>query len=37
MGGARFDQFFYDIDNRLNPALEPDISPGVWSPRLGLR
>lgn len=34
-GGARFDQFFYDIDNRLNPALEPDISPGVWSPKAG--
>jgi outer membrane receptor protein involved in Fe transport len=33
--GARFDQFFYQIDNRLNPAFEPDIAPGIWSPKVG--
>jgi len=34
-GGVRFDQFFYQIDNRLNPATEPDIAPGIWSPKAG--
>jgi len=34
-GGGRFDQFFYEIDNRLNPAIEPDITPGIWSPKAG--
>ncbi len=34
-GGARYDQFYYQIDNRLNPAIEPDIEPGIWSPKAG--
>ena len=29
--GARYDQFYYQIDNRLNPAIEPDIAPGIWN------
>ncbi|HLH97985.1 MAG TPA: TonB-dependent receptor [Xanthobacteraceae bacterium] len=35
-GAMRYDQFFYDITNRINPALEPNISPGVWSPKAGV-
>jgi outer membrane receptor protein involved in Fe transport len=34
--GGRFDQFFYDITNRLDPAKEPDSSPGIWSPKAGM-
>jgi outer membrane receptor protein involved in Fe transport len=35
-GAERFDQFFYSVDNRLNPALQPDVAPGVWSPKAGV-
>jgi outer membrane receptor protein involved in Fe transport len=35
-GGGRIDQFFYDIDNRLDPSNEPDISPHIWSPKAGI-
>ena len=35
-GGSRIDQFFYNIDNRLNPAIEPDITPTILSPKAGL-
>jgi outer membrane receptor protein involved in Fe transport len=35
-GAERFDQFFYDIGNQLNPALQPDVAPGVWSPKAGV-
>ena len=33
--GSRIDQFFYNIDNRLNPAIEPDIAPTIASPKAG--
>ena len=35
-GGSRIDQFFYNIDNRLNPAIEPDITPTILSPKAGV-
>lgn len=34
-GGARFDQFFYDVRNNLDPALSPKVSPNVVSPKGG--
>lgn len=34
--GARYDQFFYDIDDRLTPGGTPNISNGVASPKLGV-
>lgn len=34
-GGARFDQFFYDVNNRLDPASAPKVSPNVLSPKGG--
>lgn len=34
-GGARFDQFFYDVRNNLDPALSPKVSPDVVSPKGG--
>lgn len=35
-GAERFDQFFYNVNNRLDPTLEPDVAPGVWSPKAGV-
>ncbi|RZS50782.1 outer membrane receptor protein involved in Fe transport [Variibacter gotjawalensis] len=35
-GGARYDRFFYDINNRIDPANSPDVSTGVFSPKAGL-
>ncbi|MGA4552874.1 TonB-dependent receptor [Methylorubrum aminovorans] len=34
-GGARFDQFFYDVRNNLDSALSPRVSPNVVSPKGG--
>lgn len=35
-GGARFDQFFYDVSNLLDPALSPHVSPHATSPKAGV-
>lgn len=35
-GGGRIDQFFYDINDRLNPGATPNIAPSVASPKLGI-
>lgn len=35
-GGARFDQLFYDVHNRIDPSLSPKVSPNVLSPKGGL-
>lgn len=35
-GGGRFDQFYYNLNNRLNPALQPSPSPSVTSPKGGI-
>lgn len=35
-GGARFDQFFYDVSNTLNPAVSPRVSPHATSPKAGI-
>lgn len=35
-GGLRFDQFFYNVTNYLDPGLQPDVSPGVWQPKAGV-
>jgi outer membrane receptor protein involved in Fe transport len=35
-GAERFDQFFYTVNNHLDPALQPNVSPGVWSPKAGV-
>ena len=34
--GGRFDQFVYDINDRLTPGGTPNISPGIASPKLGI-
>jgi outer membrane receptor protein involved in Fe transport len=34
--GGRFDQFFYDIDDRITPGGTPNISNGITSPKVGL-
>lgn len=34
-GGARFDQFFYDVTNHLDPTAAPKTSPNVVSPKGG--
>lgn len=36
LGGARYDQFYYDIDNHLNPTNEPDFNPGILQPKAGI-
>ncbi len=35
-GGARFDQFFFDVSNRLDPAMGARTSPNVVSPKGGV-
>lgn len=35
-GGGRYDQFYYDVTDRLNAANSTSISPGVWSPKGGV-
>ena len=35
-GGARFDQFFYDVSNTLNPTVSPRVSPHATSPKAGI-
>jgi len=35
-GGGRFDQFYYDINDRLAPGATPNISPGITSPKFGV-
>lgn len=35
-GGARFDQFFYDVRNDLDPSMAPKVSPNVVSPKGGI-
>ena len=35
-GAARYDQFYYDVTNRLDPTLQPDVSPGIWQPKAGI-
>ena len=35
-GGARFDQFFYDVRNVIDPARSPAVSPNVLSPKAGV-
>lgn len=34
--GGRFDQFIYDIDDRVTPGGTPDISNGISSPKAGV-
>ena len=34
-GGARFDQFFYDVRNSLDPSQSPKVTPNVLSPKGG--
>ncbi len=34
-GGARFDQFVFDVNNRLDPTASPKVSPNVVSPKGG--
>jgi outer membrane receptor protein involved in Fe transport len=34
--GGRFDQFFYDIHDRITPGGTPDISPGITTPKFGV-
>jgi outer membrane receptor protein involved in Fe transport len=34
--GSRFDQFFYDIDDRITPGGTPNISNGIASPKAGI-
>jgi outer membrane receptor protein involved in Fe transport len=36
VGGARYDQFYYNIDNHLNPANEPHYNPGILQPKGGI-
>ena len=35
-GGARFDQFDYQVDNRLTPSNSPNASPNVFDPKAGI-
>jgi outer membrane receptor protein involved in Fe transport len=35
-GAARYDQFFYDVTDKLTPANSTRIAPGVWSPKAGV-
>lgn len=34
--GARFDQFFYDVSNRIDPATSPNVAPHALSPKAGI-
>jgi len=34
-GATRYDQFFYDLHNRLNPLDSPTAYPGIASPKIG--
>lgn len=34
--GGRYDQFYYDIDDRITPGGTPNISNGIASPKLGV-
>lgn len=34
--GGRFDQFSYDINDRVTPGGTPDIAPGIASPKFGV-
>jgi outer membrane receptor protein involved in Fe transport len=34
--GGRFDQFYYDIDDRITPGGTPNISNGITSPKVGV-
>jgi outer membrane receptor protein involved in Fe transport len=33
---ARYDQFFYDVTDKLTPANSTTIAPGIWSPKAGV-
>ena len=35
-GAARYDQFFYDVTDKLTPANSTNIAPGIWSPKAGV-
>jgi len=35
-GGGRFDQFYYNINDRLAPGVAPNISPGIGTPKFGI-
>lgn len=35
-GGARYDQFIYDVSNRLTPANSPNVAPHAISPKAGI-
>jgi outer membrane receptor protein involved in Fe transport len=35
-GAARYDQFFYDVTDKLTPTNSTTIAPGVWSPKAGV-
>ena len=35
-GGARFDQFFYDVSNSLDPSKSPKADPHATSPKAGI-
>lgn len=34
--GARYDQFYYDVDDRITPGGTPNISNGIGSPKAGV-
>jgi outer membrane receptor protein involved in Fe transport len=34
-GGTRYDPFFYNLHNRLNPLDSPSATPGIASPKVG--
>ena len=34
--GSRYDRFFYEVRNRLDPANSPAVNSGVWSPKAGI-
>jgi outer membrane receptor protein involved in Fe transport len=35
-GAARYDQFYYDVTDKLTPANSTTIAPGIWSPKAGV-
>jgi outer membrane receptor protein involved in Fe transport len=35
-GGGRFDQFYYDVNDRINPGSTQNVSPSVASPKAGI-
>ena len=35
-GAARYDQFFYDVTDKLIPTNSTTLAPGVWSPKAGV-